>query len=83
MSHATVRLHFSSQKRLNALIVALKPELDHQLTNRSTVNLTREGDTLILNVQATDTTALRAALNSYLRWVNSADNVLQTIQPPP
>jgi KEOPS complex subunit Pcc1 len=35
---------------------------------RSQVAVGFEGDALVLRVEARDTSALRAALNSYLRW---------------
>jgi tRNA threonylcarbamoyladenosine modification (KEOPS) complex Pcc1 subunit len=77
---ATVRLPFMSEKRLNALMHALTPEINKQITTRSKTTLTKEHQFLVLNVEANDTIALRAALNSYLRWINSATSVLETLE---
>ena len=44
------------------------------------VALEKEGNFLVLNVEAKDTVALRAALNAYLRWIGSAVNVLETVE---
>lgn len=77
---ATVRLPFASKKRLDALVDALTPEVDKQLTTRSKVTLTTEGTFLVLAVEAQDTVALRAALNSYLRWINSAMNIFEAVE---
>jgi tRNA threonylcarbamoyladenosine modification (KEOPS) complex Pcc1 subunit len=38
---------------------------------------------LIIEVEAEDTVALRAALNVYLRWINSATKVLEKIEHSP
>ena len=76
---ATVLLPFQPGKRLNSVVAALEPEINRQIGVRSkTVFRTKEND-LILEVEAEDTVALRAALNSYLRWVNSTLNVIDTV----
>ena len=77
---ATVRLPFTSEKYLNALVKALTPEINKQITTRSKTTLTQENQFLVLDVEANDTVALRAALNSYLRWINSTLNVLETLE---
>jgi KEOPS complex subunit Pcc1 len=77
---ATVRLQFSSEKRLNVLLNALLPEANRPATKRSKVTLTRDSQFLLLTVEASDTVALRAALNAYLRWVNSTISVLDGLE---
>ena len=69
---AVVRLNFSSDKQLHVVTQALKPEIDSSSTSRSKVHMTTEGQTLILDFRATDTSALRAAMNSYLRLIGVA-----------
>ncbi|HJW97931.1 MAG TPA: KEOPS complex subunit Pcc1 [Candidatus Bathyarchaeia archaeon] len=39
-----------------------------------------EDRVLILEIEAYDTTALRASLNSYLRWINSILDVLNNLK---
>ncbi len=78
-SKAIVRLPFHSEKQLDAVLKALTPEVKKQVGERSNVSLAAEGLTLILNVEARDTVALRAALNAYLRWINSTINVLDAL----
>jgi tRNA threonylcarbamoyladenosine modification (KEOPS) complex Pcc1 subunit len=78
---ATVRLPFQSEKQLAAVFDALLPEVQRQIGTRSKVVMQTDGLTLILNFEAEDTVALRAAMNSYLRWVNSMLNVIQAITP--
>ena len=79
-ARATVRLQFSSEKRLVALINALTPEINRQIASRSEVMLKCDSQVLVLDVEAKDTVALRATLNAYLRWINSTANVLETIE---
>ncbi|MDX1534054.1 MAG: KEOPS complex subunit Pcc1 [Thermoplasmata archaeon] len=56
-----------------AAIVAasLQPEANRAVP-RSTVTLTAKRDTLVMAMEASDTSALRATLNSYLRWASGA-----------
>jgi tRNA threonylcarbamoyladenosine modification (KEOPS) complex Pcc1 subunit len=77
---ATVRLQFSSEKHLAALMNALMPEASRPATKRSKVMLTRDNQFLVLAVEASDTVALRAALNAYLRWINSTVTVLNVLE---
>ena len=77
---AVVHLPSSSEKQQTALIQALTPEVNRQIGVRSKVTLKAEGQFLVLNVKADDTIALRASLNTYLRWINSTLNVLETVK---
>ena len=71
-AQAVVRLNFSSEKQLNVVLGALKPETETSSTSRSEVDMKTEDQTLILDFKATDTSALRAAMNSYLRLIGVA-----------
>jgi tRNA threonylcarbamoyladenosine modification (KEOPS) complex Pcc1 subunit len=77
---AIVLLDFSSQKQLNIVLKALEPEVKKSITMRSKTTLKKDNALLILNVEARDTVALRAALNAYLRWINSIVNVLEVLE---
>ncbi|TRO52842.1 hypothetical protein E2P61_02800 [Candidatus Bathyarchaeota archaeon] len=77
---ATVRLRLSSQKHLTTLLEALAPEAKSPVSLRTKAVLEREGDFAVLKVEANDTTALRAALNAYLRWIGSTMNVLEVVE---
>ncbi len=76
---ATVRIPFRSEKQLTALVNALIPEMSRQMGIRSKASMTSQGQILVLTVEAKDTVALRAALNAYLRWMNSTINVLRVV----
>jgi tRNA threonylcarbamoyladenosine modification (KEOPS) complex Pcc1 subunit len=79
-AQATVRLDFCSQKQLATIFNALLPEVQRPTVTRSRVALEKDGTSLVLKVEATDTVALRAALNAYLRWINSLKNVLTLLE---
>ena len=77
---AKIRLRFPSQRQLNTVFEALKPEVDKQAAIRSKACLEKEHVFLIMKVEAEDTVALRAALNSYLRWIDSVALVLEVLE---
>ena len=75
-----MRLPFTSEKQLAAVINALMPEIQRQIGVRSKTRLAVDGLALVLSVEAKDTVALRAALNAYLRWINSTLSVLEAME---
>jgi len=77
---AVVRLKFPSEKQLEIVFKALEPEVKKSTTMRSRTTLKKDGGLLVLNVEARDTVALRAALNAYLRWINSILSVLEVLE---
>ena len=77
---ATIRLRLSTEKQLTTLLDALAPETNRPVNVRAKVALEREGNFLVLTVEAKDTVALRAALNAYLRWIGSTVKVLEAVE---
>ena len=76
-----ISLHFPSKKRLEMVLKALKPEIErHQFMRRSKVNVSNRQKSLILNFEAEDASALRASINSYLRWIMLINDSFQTIE---
>ena len=51
---------------------SLSPELGEKIP-RTSITVERSGDELLVNIEADDQNALRAALNSYIRWMNVAE----------
>jgi len=81
-AHAIVCLSFPSEKRSKIVIQALKPETKAIPIQRSKVIIEGKGRSLTLKLEAKDTTALRASVNSYLRWillVNDTCSVLESL----
>lgn len=79
-TNALVRLKFPSKKHLEIVFKALEPEVRTPPTMRSRAILEKEDTFLVLKIEARDTVALRAAVNAYLRWINSMTNVLETLK---
>jgi len=69
-THVIVRLNFPSERHLEIVLGALQPETKIPPSSRSRVKVEGVGTTLTLSFETSDTSALRAAMNSYLRWVN-------------
>lgn len=78
-AQAIIRLNFSSEKQLKVVLEALKPETRTPPTRRSKVQMKGEGNSLTLNFKASDTSALRAAINSYLRWILLTKTILESV----
>jgi len=51
---------------------ALRPELSERIP-RTSVSVERRGQEVKVTIEADDRNALRAALNSYIRWMNVAE----------
>jgi len=68
MPRATIRIEGTEAAILRK---ALSPEAGREIPG-TRVRVTGRGKTLTLDIEADDTGALRAALNSYLRWADVA-----------
>ena len=79
-AEATICLRLSSEKQLTTLLEALTPEANEHTSPRTKAVLEREGNVVILKVEAKDTVALRAALNAYLRWIGSTIKVIEIVK---
>ena len=77
---AIVRLKFPSERNLHIVFEALKPETRKNTTMRSEASLKESGEFLVLEIGAKDSVALRAAVNAYLRWVDSTIKVLNVLE---
>jgi KEOPS complex subunit Pcc1 len=67
------------ERLLQAIDVALQPESESPSSERSKTSIKIKGNHLIIKTVASDTTALRASLNSYLRWVEGIQNIVLSI----
>jgi len=59
------------------LLGALQPEADRSPSPRSRVSMEAEGRRFTIRISASDISALRAALNSYLRWAGTVLDVVE------
>lgn len=65
---------------LRVIDTALSPETETPSSERSETSIDIVDGTLVIETQASDTTALRASLNSYLRWVEGIQNILMSLE---
>lgn len=79
-ANASIRLKFQSKDKLDSVFKALEPETRALVSSRSRVKMIKEGDRLNLIFEARDTSALRAAINSYLHWILLAREVLESLE---
>ncbi len=78
---AKARIIFNiSEKEASIILNSLLPEIRNPATNRSKINLLIRNGELLMDIEAKDMTALRAALNSYLRWINMIIETLGVIR---
>jgi len=68
-AHIVIRLNLPSERHIATVLRALKPEAKSPPTPRSRVRVDGEGSKLAVCFEASDTSALRAAINSYLHWI--------------
>jgi KEOPS complex subunit Pcc1 len=68
------------EKEASIILKSLLPEIKNPATNRSKIDLLIRDGKLLMNVEAKDMNALRATLNSYIRWINMIMETLGVIR---
>jgi tRNA threonylcarbamoyladenosine modification (KEOPS) complex Pcc1 subunit len=71
----------ASRDVVDIIISSLKPELERGLSDRSNVSLEASDDGVVVKVTAEDMVALRAAVNSYLYWIQGIMDIGSRVQP--
>lgn len=75
---ATFIFNFDSFKDAKLVAESLSPEVKHKIP-KANVEISLSKNALSLKIESDDVSTLRAACNSYLRWVNTAINVNQLV----
>ena len=78
MKSAKFVFEFDSEKEARIIAESLQPEIKHKIP-KTNVEVSRSNKTFSIKIEAKDISSLRAACNSYLRWINTALNVKKTI----
>jgi tRNA threonylcarbamoyladenosine modification (KEOPS) complex Pcc1 subunit len=78
MKSAKFVLEFDSEDDAFIVAEALNPEIKHKIP-KTRVEVTLSKNIFNIEIFADDLSSLRAACNSYLRWINTALNVKKTI----
>ncbi len=71
MPQATLRLESPHAK---TVMRSLAPEVGREIP-RTRVEIEADAEAVILRIDAADVSALRAALNSYLRWIKISEEI--------
>lgn len=72
-----LEVELDTKKEAEILYGALKPEIKSSNSSRTTSWVKIKDKTVTLEVQARDSTSLRASVNSYLRWINLSCQLLK------
>lgn len=78
MKRATFTFIFDSNDEARVIVESLKPEIKHKIP-KTKAKISLSNKTLNLEIEAKDVSSLRAACNSYLRWINTALDVKKTV----
>jgi KEOPS complex subunit Pcc1 len=81
-ARAVIRLKFPSEEHAKIVLRALEPETKTMPTTRSGVKIEGDGKSLTIRFEARDTSALRASINSYLRWISLINSVRSVLESP-
>ncbi len=71
MKQITISLTFDSHTQAEVISSALKPEIKDNIPHTK-VTISTQNNILTLSISAEQTNTLRAACNSYLRWIQTA-----------
>lgn len=71
------QIEFEDFNQANIILKALKPEINTSPSQRATVELNLKNKILDVSIKASDATSLRAAVNSYLRWIMLSLDVIK------
>jgi tRNA threonylcarbamoyladenosine modification (KEOPS) complex Pcc1 subunit len=75
---ATFIFFFPSGKDASVIAQSLSPELKHKIP-KSTVTFSVDEKKLTMTIDTDDISTLRAACNSYLRWIQTALSIKQLV----
>ena len=78
MKNATFVFVFDSVDEARIVAESLSPEINHKIP-KTNVAISLLENTLSLTIESQDVSSLRAACNSYLRWINTALNVKKVV----
>lgn len=76
---SVIEIPLDSKKTAEIILAALKPETKSGPSDRATTQVSLQDTVLIIEVEAGDITALRAAMNSYIAWVSACIKSIEQI----
>lgn len=71
-------LNFDTKDDAKIVFESLEPEIKNKIP-KTDIKVSFSNKTINLEIEAKDINSLRAACNSFLRWINTALNVKKTV----
>ena len=78
MKKASFIFDFDSVDEASIVTSSIDPEIKNKIP-KTKVKTSLSGKTFTITIEATDLSSLRAAINSYLRWINTALKVKKSV----
>jgi tRNA threonylcarbamoyladenosine modification (KEOPS) complex Pcc1 subunit len=78
MKHAKFVFVFDLEEEARIVFESLMPEIKHKIP-KTNIDISISKNMFLINFKAKDISSLRAACNSYLRWINTAIKVKNTV----
>ncbi|MCD6484545.1 MAG: hypothetical protein J7L47_05475 [Candidatus Odinarchaeota archaeon] len=80
VAKAKVEIDFENPAIAKSIFEAIKPEENAVPSKRAVTKILLENTKIFLLIDATDTVILRAAINSYLRLIKVAQEIILTVK---
>jgi len=74
-----IEIPLDSLETAEILFAAISPETKSGPSDRATTRVSLRESVLVIEVEASDITALRAAMNSYIAWVSACIKSIEQI----
>jgi len=78
MIEAKIIIKMDSKNQAEIVSLSISPEVKKKIPN-STINLYFSDNKIFLDIISKNISSLRAACNSYLRWINTANDITNSI----
>jgi tRNA threonylcarbamoyladenosine modification (KEOPS) complex Pcc1 subunit len=78
-SRTTLEIPLESEQQARILYSALIPEAESAPSDRAKTHISIDGASLIVEIESSDLTATRAALNSFIAWVSACVRTIENI----
>jgi len=78
MVEAKIIISMDSAFDARIVVESISPEIKNKIPNTK-INLYVSNEKIFLDIISKNLSSLRAACNSYLRWINTANNVKNSI----
>ena len=78
MIQAKFKINMKTEKEANIILASITPEIKKKIS-KTKVKIYSSQKTIYLDINSDSTSSLRAACNSYLRWIDTAYRINKTI----